>query len=255
MNQWLNHCKIFFAIDLHIFPTGAGGLSFHDFLTFPLSPKSASRPISSSLCIWLLRNYCPNCLKIFTVHFSGLLAGPSIFITELFDLYIYPSYLSPNITTQACTGDLSPITVPICMLSSLTCSTGLGVGSEREIDRNINQCVVASYVGPMMHFWDNYDIWQHWLMLRQAKRKDVAVIYRSRDHSGWRWTGSWRTQPQRMCCAPARRVDESVNLREGDERGRVKLRQISCSIQNWGLAVKQRLFIYSMTEVTVKKVL
>ena len=33
-------------------------------------------------------------------------------------------------------------------------------------------------------------------------------------------------RPQRMCCALARRVGESVNLREGDKKGRVELRQI-----------------------------
>ena len=38
--------------------------------------------------------------------------------------------------------------------------------------------------------------------------------------------------PQHMCCALAHRVGESVNLREGEERGRVELKQISCSIQN-----------------------
>ena len=58
-----------------------------------------------------------------------------------------------------------------------------------------------------------------------------------------------------MCCALAHRVGESVNLGEGEERGRVELRQISCSIQNRGLAVKQELFIYSITEIMVKKVL
>jgi hypothetical protein len=49
---------------------------------------------------------------------------------------------SPDISTQTCTGDLSPIGVRICMKSFVTCSISLGVGPERKIGRDIDRCVV-----------------------------------------------------------------------------------------------------------------
>jgi hypothetical protein len=63
-------------------------------------------------------------------------------------MYISLSRLQ-NISTQAGTGDLSPISVPICTGSFGTYSISLGVGPEGEIDRNIYWCVFAANVGLM----------------------------------------------------------------------------------------------------------
>ena len=57
---------------------------------------------------------------------------------------------SPIISTQACTGHPSPISVPICAASFVTYSIGLGGGPEGEIGGNIYRCVVAANVGLMI---------------------------------------------------------------------------------------------------------
>jgi hypothetical protein len=77
---------ISFAIDLHIFAAGPGTFSSHNIFIFTFLQNWHQKSISYSLCSRFLKNHCLDLLKIFTVYFSDLEAGPSIFIIVIFDL-------------------------------------------------------------------------------------------------------------------------------------------------------------------------
>ena len=53
-------------------------------------------------------------------------------ITMLFQLYVALSDPPPTFPTQVSTGDLSPMSEPICMVSFVTCFISLGVGARGE---------------------------------------------------------------------------------------------------------------------------